>query len=106
MPFSRTREDLATARHRDPAARSGLEVWLTYSGLHAIWGHRLSHRLWMWRRYLLARVVSQLARFLTGDDEGEHVIGKELGKFGDGVAELVAGGDAVDDLGDHAFVNR
>jgi len=66
VPFSRTREDLATARHRDPAARSGLEVWLTYSGLHAIWGHRLSHRLWMWRRYPLARVVSQLARFLTG----------------------------------------
>jgi serine O-acetyltransferase len=66
VPFSRTREDLATARHRDPAARSGLEVWLTYSGLHAIWGHRLSHRLWMWRRYLLARIVSQLTRFATG----------------------------------------
>ena len=66
MPFSRTREDIATARHRDPAARSGLEVWLTYSGLHAIWGHRLSHRLWQWRWHLVARVVSQLTRFLTG----------------------------------------
>ena len=66
MPFSRTREDIATARRRDPAARSGLEVWLTYSGLHAIWGYRLAHRLWLWRWYLLARVVSQLVRFLTG----------------------------------------
>jgi len=64
--FSRTREDIATARHRDPAARNGLEVWLTYSGLHAIWGHRLAHRLWVWRWFLLARVVSQFSRFLTG----------------------------------------
>ena len=66
MPFSRTREDIATARRRDPAARSGLEVWLTYSGLHAVWGYRLAHRLWLWRWYLIARVVSQLVRFLTG----------------------------------------
>jgi serine O-acetyltransferase len=63
---SRLREDIATARHRDPAARTGLEVWLTYSGLHAIWGHRLAHRLWAWRWFLLARVVSQFTRFLTG----------------------------------------
>jgi len=66
VPFSRTREDIATARHRDPAARSGFEVWLTYSGLHAIWGHRLAHRLWVWRWFLVARIVSQLVRFLTG----------------------------------------
>jgi serine O-acetyltransferase len=63
---SRLREDIANARHRDPAARTGLEVWLTYSGLHAIWGHRLAHRLWAWRWFLIARVVSQLTRFLTG----------------------------------------
>jgi len=66
VAFSRTREDVATARRRDPATRSALEVWLTYSGLHAIWGHRLSHRLWMSRLYLLARIISQLTRFLTG----------------------------------------
>ena len=66
MPFSRTREDIATARHRDPAARSGLEVWLTYSGVHAVWGYRLAHRLWAWRWYLAARAVSQFVRFLTG----------------------------------------
>jgi serine O-acetyltransferase len=64
--FARTREDLATARRRDPAARSSFEVWLTYSGVHAIWGHRLAHALWRPGTRLLARVVSQVTRFLTG----------------------------------------
>ncbi|WP_238476161.1 serine O-acetyltransferase EpsC [Agromyces mariniharenae] len=67
MPILRTfREDLATARSHDPAARSDLEVFLAYSGLHAIWSYRLAHRLWVagWR--LPARLVSQLVRFLTG----------------------------------------
>jgi len=60
------REDVANARRRDPAARSGFEVWLTYSGLHAVWGHRIANRLWRWRLRLPARVVSQFTRFLTG----------------------------------------
>jgi serine O-acetyltransferase len=64
--FARTREDIATARLRDPAARSGFEVWLTYSGLHAIWGYRWAHWLWRHRLKLLARVHSQFVRFLTG----------------------------------------
>jgi serine O-acetyltransferase len=66
MSLSRVREDIATARRRDPAARSNAEVFLTYSGLHAIWGHRLAHRLHGARLVLLARVVSQFVRFLTG----------------------------------------
>jgi serine O-acetyltransferase len=64
--FARTREDIATAMSHDPAARKGFEVWLTYSGLHAIWGYRLAHRLWGWRLKLLARILSQVVRFLTG----------------------------------------
>jgi serine O-acetyltransferase len=64
--FARTREDIATARLRDPAARSGLEVWLTYSGLHAIWGYRWAHWLWRHGLKLLARIHSQFVRFLTG----------------------------------------
>jgi serine O-acetyltransferase len=64
--FSRAREDIASARRRDPAARSRTEVLLAYSGLHAIWGYRLTHRLWGARRFLLARLISQLVRFLTG----------------------------------------
>jgi serine O-acetyltransferase len=63
---SRLREDIATARHRDPAARSSAEVFLTYSGLHAVWGYRLAHRLHRAHLYLLARAVSQYVRFLTG----------------------------------------
>lgn len=64
--FSRLKEDLATARAHDPAARGGLEVFLVYSGLHAIWTYRLTHRMWRRRWRFLARFVSQLARFLTG----------------------------------------
>ncbi len=60
------REDIACARRRDPAARSAFEVWLTYSGLHAVWAYRFAHRLWRARLKLLARVVSQFTRFLTG----------------------------------------
>lgn len=65
--ISRLREDIASARSHDPAARSSAEVFLTYSGLHAIWAYRVAHR-W-WRAPLLrlqARALSQFARFLTG----------------------------------------
>ena len=51
---------------RDPAARSTLEVLLTYPGLHAVWAHRVTHHLWRWRLKLLARVLAQLTRWLTG----------------------------------------
>lgn len=67
MPlFSRTREDIATALSKDPAARTRLEVFLGYSGLHAVWAHRYSH--WLWQHHLktLARLNSQAARFFTG----------------------------------------
>jgi serine O-acetyltransferase len=60
------KEDLATARSHDPAARSDLEVFLAYSGLHAIWAYRLAHRLWAAGVRLPARLLSQLVRFLTG----------------------------------------
>jgi serine O-acetyltransferase len=64
--FARTREDIANARRRDPAARSGFEVWLTYSGLHAVWGYRLAHSLWRVGLKTAARASSQFTRFLTG----------------------------------------
>lgn len=60
------RRDLDSVLERDPAARSRLEVLFAYSGLHAVWMHRLAH--WLWRRHLkfLARCLSQMARGLTG----------------------------------------
>ena len=60
-------DDLDAAARRDPAARSRLELVLCYPGLHAVWIHRLAHRLWQQPGYrLVARVVSQLNRSLTG----------------------------------------
>jgi serine O-acetyltransferase len=64
--FTRLREDIATIRERDPAARSGWEVLTCYPGLHALLLHRLSHACWRAKRYWIARVVSQAGRFLTG----------------------------------------
>ncbi|MFZ0802661.1 MAG: serine O-acetyltransferase [Terriglobales bacterium] len=60
------REDVATVRERDPAAKSRLEVLLCYSGLHAVWFHRINHWLWNHGFLLLARWLSQWARFFTG----------------------------------------
>jgi serine O-acetyltransferase len=62
------REDVATVLDRDPAAKSPLEVYLCYSGLHAIWFHRISHWLWNHDFLLTARLLSQAARFLTGTE--------------------------------------
>jgi serine O-acetyltransferase len=64
--FSLIREDIATVLDRDPAAKSGLEVFLCYAGLHAVWFYRLNHWLWNHRLHLLGRWSSQVARFLTG----------------------------------------
>ncbi len=58
--------DIRAARERDPAARGNLEIILCYSGLHAILWHRINHRLWQWKLRLLARWLSQVAKFLTG----------------------------------------
>jgi len=63
----RLREDLDTARRRDPAARTDAELVLAYPGLHAIWIHRVAHRWWQQPGgKLAARVLSHLARMLTG----------------------------------------
>jgi serine O-acetyltransferase len=64
--FSRLREDVQTALDCDPAARSALEVVLAYPGLHAIWNYRLAHWMWTHRLKLLARLLSELGRWLTG----------------------------------------
>src|SRR6476659_5850452 len=61
------REDLEAARNRDPSARSLVEIALGYPGVHAIWFHRLSHRLWQVPSLkLVARLLSQTVRSVTG----------------------------------------
>lgn len=64
--FAHLREDIASVLQRDPAARSGLEVMLCYPGVHALFLHRLAHRFWQLKLFLLARCVSHIARVLTG----------------------------------------
>ena len=64
--FKRLKKDIQVVFDRDPAARSVWEVVLCYSGLHAIWFHRLSHKLYLRGWVLLPRMISNLARFLTG----------------------------------------
>lgn len=60
------REMVQAYRQRDPAARSDIEVLLCYPGLHAVIIHRLAHRLWSARAFLLGRIVSHFGRLITG----------------------------------------
>jgi serine O-acetyltransferase len=64
--FRAIKEDISSVFERDPAARSTLEVLTCYPGVHARIMHRISHRLWQWRLFWLARLLSHVARFLTG----------------------------------------
>jgi len=64
--FSRIKEDIASVFDRDPAARNTFEVLTNYPGLHAIWVHRISHKLWCKNWKWLARTLSTVARWLTG----------------------------------------
>lgn len=93
------REDLKNAREHDPAARGDVENALVYSGLHAIWCHRVSH--WLWKRNLRgpARILAQLNRFFTGIeihpgatigrrffiDHGMGIVIGETAEIGEGV---------------------
>jgi serine O-acetyltransferase len=60
------KEDCDNALVKDPAARNRLEVLLAYPGVHAVWGHRISHFLWRKNLKLLARIHSNAVRFTTG----------------------------------------
>lgn len=97
--FKHLREDIQTVFERDPAAKSWLEVLLCYPGVHALLAHRISH--WLYKRhcFLLARILSQISRFLTGIeihpgakigrrffiDHGSGVIIGETAEIGDDV---------------------
>jgi serine O-acetyltransferase len=64
--FALMRRDISSVLERDPAARSRLEVFLVYSGLHAIWTQRITHWLWVRNIRFLARAISQITRWFTG----------------------------------------
>ena len=64
--FSRLRKDIRVVFERDPAAKSVVEVLFCYSGLHAIWLHRISHAFYRRGWVLVPRIISNIGRFWTG----------------------------------------
>jgi serine O-acetyltransferase len=78
--YARLREDLESAKHRDPAVNSDAELILGYPGLHAVWAHRLTHRMWRHPRLRLpARLISLWTRTVTGVEiHPGAVIGRRL----------------------------
>jgi serine O-acetyltransferase len=119
--------DVDAVLAHDPAARSPLEVVLTYPGLHAVWSHRVAHGLWKRDRKLAARVLSHLGRFVTGVeihpgatlgqgvfiDHGMGVVIGETATIGDGCIlykGVVLGGTSMErtvrhpQLGKHVVV--
>jgi serine O-acetyltransferase len=116
-------EDLDAAMRRDPAARSRLEMALATPGLHALWAHRVSHRLWNrgGRAELPARLLSQATRSLTGVeihpgatigarffiDHGMGVVIGETAEVGDDVMMyhgVTLGGRSLDPVKRHPTV--
>ena len=66
MWFKSLREDIKAAKNNDPAARNSFEIWLTYSGVHALSWYRVAHFFHKIKLKLLARCISQTGRFFTG----------------------------------------
>lgn len=60
------RTDIEAVKARDPAAKSDVEILFLYSGVHALLAYRVSHKLYVGKHYFSARLISQVARFLTG----------------------------------------
>ncbi len=119
--IGRLREDTRAMCERDPAATRCLEVALTYPGIHAVWGHRIAHRLWNAEFRLLARLVSHLIRLLTGVeihpgatigrrvtiDHGMGVVIGETAEIGDDVHMyhgVTLGGDTNEPIKRHPTV--
>ena len=93
--FKQLREDIALVKERDPAARSSFEIWLTYSGLHAVHSYRRAHWFYKKKMFTIARIISQFARFRTGI---EIHPGAKIGKglFIDHGMGVVIGGNCRD----------
>lgn len=97
MVFKRLREEIASIRLRDPAARSNLEILLCYPGLHALLFHRVAHWCWGRGQHLLGRFTSHVGKLLSGIEiHPGAVIGERL--FIDHGTGVVIGETAV--LGD------
>jgi serine O-acetyltransferase len=93
------RDHIQAIKREDPAAKSSFEILLCYPGLHAVIFHRIGHWFYRHGRYVLARLISQSARLLTGIeihpgakigqrlfiDHGSGVVIGETAEIGDDV---------------------
>ncbi len=121
--FNRLREDIRTVFSRDPAARSWLDVFFCYPGLHALWLYRISHFLWRHKLQFPARLLSYIGRFLTSIeihpgasigrrffiDHGAGVVIGETSEIGDDVLlyqGVVLGGTTLDKKKRHPTVEN
>ena len=64
--LNRIKDDVNMVFEQDPAARTTLEVITSYAGVHAVWSHLIAHELYKKKKYVLARLISQVTRFFTG----------------------------------------
>lgn len=64
--LKRIKDDVNMVFEQDPAARTTLEVVTSYAGVHAVWSHLIAHELYKKKKYVLARLISQITRFFTG----------------------------------------
>ncbi len=120
---TRLREDVKTVFAKDPAARSLIEVLTCYPGLHAIWMYRVAHALWVRKFRFLARLLSHIARWLTGVeihpgatigrrvfiDHGMGVVIGETAEVGDDVLiykGVVLGGVSMEKVKRHPTVGN
>lgn len=93
--------DVSHIMDRDPAARNPVEIFLLYSGLHAVANHRIAHVFYKCHLFFIARLISQISRAVTGIEIHPGArIGKGL--FIDHGMGVVIGETAV--IGDHCTI--
>jgi len=101
MLFKNLRYDIKAVLERDPAARSGFEVFLLYPGIKAVMFHRIAHFFYKHKRKFIARLISQFTRFCTGIEiHPGAVVGRGL--FIDHGTGVVIGETAI--IGDNCTI--
>ncbi len=116
-------EDIKAGLERDPSVKTGFELFFTSPGLHAVWVYRVAHVLWKWKRRILARILSNYAKFFSGIeihpgatigkrlviDHGVGVVIGETAEIGDDVLiyhGVTLGGKTLDPVKRHPTVGN
>ena len=123
MFLDRIREDIKSVFAKDPAAKNTLEVILCYPGLHALWFYRAAHFFYINKLYVVSRLISHIARFLTGIeihpgarigrrvfiDHGMGIVIGETTEIGDDTLlykGVVLGGTSLDKVKRHPTIGK